>query len=230
MGHLKIRYTLKLAVKDVSVMELMNSEQRKQNIKSLLRRGDLKAIAEKLEMSYSYLSQAFSSASTFNFTSELARKVEHAMGWHESCLDVSNMPIQKPRSGGLHMLALRGRAAKLASFFPERRVLLDQKVQVGNVEKILDIIIYNPDNSTFLVAEQSDDYVNPNNIEQLILMMAISGAQYGVIFSADSGVGEAIDGTAFNYGDCRSRWFQAKDGKVVEIARGPKGIFEELGI
>ena len=129
-------------------------------------------IAEKLEMSYSYLSQAFSPASTFNFTSELARKVEHAMGWHNNCLDVSNMPAQKPRTGGLHMLALRGRAAKLASYFPKQQVLLDQKVQLGNVEKTSDIIIFNPDNSVLLVAEQSDDYENPNNIEQLILMMA----------------------------------------------------------
>ena len=51
-----------------------------------------------------------------------------------------------------------------------------------------------------------------------------------MIFSADSGVGEAPDNTAFNYGDRRSRWFQAKDDKVVEVASGPEGIFEEVGI
>lgn len=208
----------------------MSSKQRKRNIKSLLKRGDLKMIAERLEMSYSYLSQAFSPSSSFNFTSELARKVENVMGWQDNCLDISNMPAKKPRIQGVNMMALSGRAAKLANFFPEKKVLLHQVVKLASMEKKLNIVVYDPDSSIFMIADQSDDYENPDNVERLILKMAITGAHYGVIFSADSGVNEAQEDTAFHYADCRSRWFHTLEGKVVEAAYGPEGIFEEVGI
>lgn len=208
----------------------MNSEQRKRNIKLLLKRGDLKVIAEKLKMSYSYLSQAFSPSSSFNFTSELARKVENAMGWQVNCLESKSISAEQESTIGLHMLVLMGRATKLANCFPEKRVLLHQKVEIANLEKHIDIVIFNVDGSVFMVAEQSNDYKNPYDIEQLIVSMAISGAQYGVIFNLNSGVGNEGSEARFNQNDCRSRWFEAKGGKVVETASGPEGVFEEVGI
>lgn len=214
---------------DVSVSEKMSSDQRKQNIKSLLNRGDLKLIARKLEMSYSYLSQAFSPTSSFNFTSELARKVENAMGWQENCLDSKNISAEQGSTIGLHMLVLMGRATKLASCFPEKRLLLHQKIEIANLQKHLDILIFNTDGSVFMVAEQSLDYKNPYDIEQLIVSMAISGAQYGVIFNLNSGVGKEGE-TSFTYKNCQSRWFEYKDGKVIEANSGPAGVFEEVGI
>lgn len=181
-------------------------------------------------MSYSYLSQAFSPASTFNFTSELARKVENAMGWQANCLDSSNISAQQESTTGLHMLVLRGRAAKLAGCFPEKRLLLHQKVEFANLEKNLDIVIYNTDDSVFLVAEQSLDYENPYDIEQLIITMAISGAQYGVIFNLNSGVGKKDFDSGFDSKNRRSRWFESKGGKIIEATSGPEGVFEEVGI
>lgn len=208
----------------------MNSKQRKRNIKLLLKRGDLKTIAEKLEMSYSYLSQAFSPSSSFNFTSELARKVENVMGWQNNCIDFSSiLPMEEENPAVVQMLTLKGRAAWLARCFPEKRLLLYQKVKIANLEINLDILIYNTDDSVFLVAEQSLDYENSYGIEQIIMSMAISGAQYGVIFNMNSGVGGKDDG-GFDHENCRSRWFEYKNGKVIEAASGPERVFEEVGI
>ncbi|WP_339778020.1 hypothetical protein [uncultured Methylophaga sp.] len=208
----------------------MNSEHRKHKIKSMLKRGDLKLLADKLDMSYSYLSQAFSPASKFNFTEELARKVEQSMGWQVGILDALGTSTLKPKAGGLHLLALRGRAAKLSSFFPKLRVELNQSVKLAGIEKNIDIVVYNHDSSILLVAEQSQDYENSQNLEQLILIMAISGAQYGVVFSADSGFGEMADDNVFDVEEKRSKWFQFKNGKVTETAYGPKRIFEGVGV
>ena len=208
----------------------MNSEQRKYNIKSMLKRGDLKLLAKKLDMSYSYLSQAFSPSSKFNFTRELAQKVEQAMGWQKGILDSSRTSLVKPNPGGLQLLALRGRAAKLASFLPNLRVELNQPIRLATIEKMIDIVVYNPDGSIFIIADQSQDYQNPHNVEQLILSIVMTGAAYGVIFNTVSGYGEMPNEHEFDAAEKRSQWFQVLNGKVVESSYGPEGIFDAVGI
>lgn len=196
----------------------------------MLKRGDLKLLAKKLDMSYSYLSQAFSPSSKFNFTRELAQKVEQAMGWQSGILESSRTSLVKPNPGGLHLLALRGRAAKLASFLPKLRVELHQPIRLATIEKMIDIVVYNPDGSIFIIADQSQDYQNPQNVEQLILSLVMTGATYGVIFNAVSGYGEMPNDHVFDVTEKRSQWFQVMDGKVIETTYGPNGLFEAVGL
>lgn len=208
----------------------MSSEQRKKAIQSLLRRGQLKQLSVDLNMSYSYLSQAFSTSTSTPFSAVLARKVEKSLGLNEGQLDDSEqLVVQRSNSRGLLALALRGRVADLSKAYPNKRITLNEVLTVGGIAKRVDLLVFNEDDSIFLIAEQSKEY-DKGPAEQLIMLMAISGAEYGVIFAPDSGVNNNENEFGFSKDQKRSRWYQSQKGKIVEITEGPGDIFNSVGI
>lgn len=224
----------------------MSSMQRKQAIQSIIRRGQLKQLAIDLNMSYSYLSQAFSPSTTINFTDELARKVEKTLGLEQGRLEqgdqfiaqISNPQVLRSQvvrtqglvSRGLLAQALRGRAADFITHFPKKRVETNVIMELGKVENHADLIVYNNDGSVFMIAEQSNQY-NANNIAtKLIMLMAISGSEYGVVFEPDSGINVNNNEPGFSRDHKRSEWYQYKQGRIIPIENGPGNIFEAAGI
>ena len=209
----------------------MNSEQRKYAIQGLLKRGQLKQLATDLNMSYSYLSQAFSTTTAINFTAELARKVEQALGLYEGQLDQSEcVGVRKINPLGLFVVALIGREAQLSSFFPEKRVVKNDTITFDGEDKDIDLVVYNEDDSIYLLAEQSQHYDAFGAADQLIMLMAVSGAEYGVVFAPDSGVNLDSGDNSFSRDQTKSRWYKSVEGKVIRIAEGPNSIFYKIGI
>jgi len=209
----------------------MNSEQRKRTIQAILKRGQLKQLSSDLKMSYSYLSQAFSPATAINFTSELARKVEKSLGIAEGQLDQGEqLRVQKRNPIGLLAVALIGREAQLSNLYPDKRVEKNATVAFDDEIKRVDLIVYNKDGSVFLIAEQSSQFDAHGGADQLIMLMAISGAEYGVVFAPDSGANSEDNEYGFSLDYKKSRWYQAKNGKIIPINEGPDGIFDKIGI
>jgi len=209
----------------------MSSEQRKEAIQGILRRGQLKQLATDLNMSYSYLSQAFSPATAINFTAELARKVEQSLGLSKGQLDHGEpVSVRKTNPIGLLAIALIGREAQLSSLFSNKRVEKNATVAFDGEIKRVDLIVYNKDESVFLIAEQSNHFDAFGAADQLIMLMAISGSEYGVIFAPDSGAGNDDNDYAFSLDHKKSRWYQAENGKIISIDSGPEDIFNQIGI
>jgi AraC-like DNA-binding protein len=209
----------------------MSSQQRKISIQAILRHGQLKQLSKDLDMSYSYLSQAFSPGTAINFTPELALKVEKALGLTEGQLDqgestgvVQNIPR------GLLALALEGRAAQLQKHFEDKRVESNVELVIGDIKKYANLIIYNHDDSVYMIAEQNKDYMAVHMREHLIMLMAISGAEYGVAFTPSSGVNEDENEYGYSRAYQRSIWYQHQDGKIINVESGPEGLFEKTGI
>lgn len=209
----------------------MGSQQRKQAIQALLKRGQLKKLATELGMSYSYLSQVFSPETSIRFTNELARKVEKELGLITGHLDnttESTSSLKNPQ--GLAALALRGRAASIQAHYQEQRIKTHVAIKVGELSNHADLVIYNKDDSLFLIAEQSNDYTFPHKAEQLIMLMAITGAQYGAVFAPDSGLDPYTDKVDYVTEQKRSVWYQSKDGKIINTDTGPEGFYACAGI
>ena len=203
----------------------MSSQQRKQAIQTLLKRGQLKKLAVELNMSYSYLSQVFSPATAITFTSKLARRVEKALGLIDGQLDKDQQTVSFQKSpNGLLALVLRGRAATIQEQLIEQRVETSVAIKIGEICNHADLVIYNKDNSIFLVAEQSKDYDSTHKSEQLIMLMAITGARYGVAFAPDSGLSTDDDDLKYLTEHKRSVWYESKDGKIISTAVGPEGF------
>jgi len=212
----------------------MDSAIRKQAIQSLIRRGQLKQLSEKLDMSYSYLSQAFSPGSAIRFTSELARKVEHELGLEPQFLDQGEQPlVQKQSSIALQALVLRSRAIDLKNYLTGKRVELGVTVNMAGVSKQADLAVYNPDDSIYIIAEQCDNFDTKPAADKIILLMALSGAEYGVLFAPESGVNSnSLKMVDFDFSDEHrlSRWYQLKGGQINEITMGPNGLYQKVGI
>lgn len=212
----------------------MSSQQRKLAIQALLRRGQLKQLSEKLNMSYSYLSQAFSPGTAISFTADLARKVEHALALEEGQLDQgNNAVIQKHPPTALQALVLRTRAIDLKNYLNDKRVELEVQVEMAGVTKSADLGVYNQNNSVYIIAEQCDNYDSKSAADKIILLMALSGAEYGVLFAPESGVDQdslkMVDFT-FPPEHRLSKWYQSENGKISEVATGPRGLYEHVGI
>lgn len=208
----------------------MSSQHRKQAIHSILKHGQLKQLASDLKMSYSYLSQAFSLTTSISFNADLARKVEQALGLPSGELDLGEQQLgQKSGSPGLLALALRGRAAELAHHYPDKRIELNATITVADRVKQVDLILYNTDGRVFLIAEQSTQFEDDNKAEQVIMLMAIAGAQFGVVFAPDSGIDDSEEHYAFAREHKRSRWYQSQHGKIVPIEEGPDKVFNAVG-
>jgi len=221
-------YDTFIRVKEITTM---SSLHRKQVIQTLLKRGQLKQLSSELSMSYSYLSQVFSPAIDISFTAGLARKVEQALGLVEGQLDqgeIAVTPQKNPK--GLLALVLRGRAVELKSYFTDKRVEIHELIEIGNTSKHADLVVYNQDDSIFMIAEQSKDYNSDNKMDQLIMLMAISGAEYGVVFAPDSGVNDDSSDYNFSIQHQRSSWYQSKNGKIVKSDSGPNGLYNHVGI
>jgi AraC-like DNA-binding protein len=209
----------------------MSSQQRKQAVHSILKHGQLKQLASDLKMSYSYLSQAFSLTTSISFNADLARKVEQALGLTSGQLDLGEHSVgQNLASSGLFALALRGRAAELVHHYPDKRIELNATITVACRVKHADLIIYNNDGTAFLIAEQTNEFEDDDKTEQLIMLMAIAGAQFGVVFAADSGIDANERQYVFTREAKRSRWYQSQHGKIASIEEGPDKIFSVAGI
>jgi len=211
----------------------MDSQTRKKNIRAHLQRGDLKRLSEELEMSYSYLSQAFSPGSKFTFTDELARKVEQCMGWTSGELDKSAEVEINTSRGVLFEMAIKYRASLFEKVYPDKTIKNPYLINSGGIEKRIDIAIKNNDGSFFAVGQQcrDQDYLSDKEAENLMLVMAMSGAEYGFLFSPSSGVDSTWQGENRYFEEKReSRWFKNTTGKIVEIGSGPDNVFEHLGI
>tara|TARA_R110001606_G_scaffold264825_5_gene413795 strand:- start:183787 stop:184005 length:219 start_codon:yes stop_codon:yes gene_type:complete len=65
----------------------MRYPQRKQAIQSIIRREQLKQLTIDVNLSYSYLSRAFSPTTSMSFTEKLAPIVEKALGIEEGRLE-----------------------------------------------------------------------------------------------------------------------------------------------
>lgn len=209
----------------------MSSMQRKHAIQSIIRRGQLKQLALDLNMSYSYLSQAFSPATSMNFTNALARKVENALGLAEGRLEQGDLvTVQKDRPRGLLDIALKYRATQFTAFFPDKRVQTNVMLKLGNTEHRAHLVVYNEDGSVFMIAMQSQQYSEAHVNTQLIMLMAISGAHYGVVFSAGSGTDQDENIPGYSPDHKRSQWYQYVQGKITPITYGPDNIFEYMGI
>lgn len=211
----------------------MDSQTRKNNIRARLQRGDLKRLSEELEMSYSYLSQAFSPGSKFNFTDELARKVEQCMGWTSGALDTSEKTEIDSSRGILFEMAIKYRASLFEKAYPGKIIKTPYLINSGGIEKRVDIAIVNNDESVFAVGQQCRDkgYLSDKEAENLMLVMAMSGAKYGFLFAPSSGVDSTWQGDNRYFEEKRqSRWFKNTAGKIVEIDSGPDNVFEHVGI
>ena len=212
----------------------MNSTIRKQAIQSILKRGQLKMIAKELKMSYSYLSQAFSPSTSISFTSDLARKVEALLGIEKNILDSGEQklaPKPTPHSRGFLHLALQGRASLLRSAYPDKCVEVSKDIEVSGMKMIADLIICNEDGSIFMLGKQSesDPFNKQDAVENIIMFMALLGAQHGAIFAPDSGLGDQIS-PLFSASQKRSQWYASDNGKIIEHPEGLDPFFRVAGL
>ena len=209
----------------------MDSQTRKKNIRTRLKRGDLKKLSEDLNMSYSYLSQAFSPGSNFTFTEELARKVEVEMGWEPGYLDHGMDKEPKDKHDSLFQLAIKYRAGEFAKLYPKKKVDVAQRVEALSIKRKADIVIKNANDSVYAVGLQSDQTDNEELTAQIIMLMAMTGAEYGFIYGPSSGVDPYNQNDNGYFREKRdSRWFAFQSNKVIEIESGPDDVFTAVGI
>lgn len=209
----------------------MDSQTRKKNIRARLQRGDLKRLSEELDMSYSYLSQAFSPGSKFNFTDELARKVEENMGWSAGSLDEGPEVHPSEAINPMLIAANQLRAREFALFYGLYTVRAPYKVKTEYLTKTADIAIHDDDLVAFAIGKQSEDITDEASVADLVLMMAMSGAQYGFLYAPSSGIDPAWQDAHRYFDEKReSRWFKNSAGKIIEIESGPDDVFEHVGI
>lgn len=213
----------------------MSSQQRKVAIQALLRRGQLKQLSIDLDMSYSYLSQAFSPATAINFTDELARRVEHALGLAQGQLDQGESAAvvkpQLPRE--ISALLLDGSAARFQKHLADKRVETRVELGIDGIKKSANLVIYNHDDSIYMIAmihELNKNDTSLEMIEQLIMLMAITGAEYGVKYDIGSGVNQHENEYGYSRDHQRSNWYQSLNGKIIRVKDGPDGFFENTGI
>lgn len=213
----------------------MSSQKRKVAIQALLRRGQLKQLSIDLDMSYSYLSQAFSPSTAINFTDELARKVEKALGLEQGQLDqgVSIAVVKSPLPREISALLLDGSAARFQKHLADKRVETSVDLEIDGIKKAANLVIYNHDDSIYMIAmidELSKKDSSLELIEYLILLMAISGAEYGVKYGIGSGVNQHENEYGYSRDHQSSYWYRALNGKIIRVKDGPDGFFENTGI
>jgi len=209
----------------------MESQRRKENIRARLKRGDLKKLSEELDMSYSYLSQAFSPGSKFTFTDELARKVEEKMGWPDGALDEGQESHPSESINPMLIMANKFRAKELALFYGSKIIRAPYTVTTGYLTKTADIAIHNDEMTAYAIGKQCQQINNEESVEELVVLMAMTGALYGFLYSPSSGIDPAKQDTNRYFDEKReSRWFKYSAGKVVEIKKGPDNVFEHVGI
>ncbi len=104
---------------------------------------------------------------------------------------------------------------------------------MAGVRKQADLGVYNQDGSVYIIAEQCDNYDGRLAADKIILLMALSGARYGVLFAPESGVAQrSLKMVDFEFSpDNRlSKWYQSQNGKISEVTTGPDGLYEHVGI
>lgn len=102
------------------------------------------------------------------------------------------------------------------------------QLEMAGVMKSAVLDVYNQDNSIYIIAEQGDNYDSKSAIDKIILLMVLSGAEYGVLFSPESGAkpnGFKIDDFEFLLEHRLSKWYQLKDGIISDVATGPEGLY-----
>jgi len=209
----------------------MDSKKRKENIRARLKRGDLIKLSEKLDMSYSYLSQVFSPGGKFTFTDQLARKVEKKMGWSEGTLDEGLEKHPSESINPMLIIANKLRAREFALFFGSKTIRAPYKIKTEYLSKTADIAIHDDDLTVYAIGKQCEEISNQDCLTDLVVMMAMTGATYGFIYSPSSGIDPAWEDSHRYFDEKReSRWFENSSGQVVEIESGPDDVFENVGI
>lgn len=105
--------------------------------------------------------------------------------------------------------------------------------EMAGVRKQADLGVYNQDGSVYIIAEQCDNYDTKPAADKIILLMALSGAKYEVLFAPESGVAQRslkmVD-FVFSHENRLSKWYHSQNGKIIEVATEPQGLYEHVGI
>ena len=129
------------------------------------------------------------------------------------------------------IVANKLRSREFALFYRMKTIRAPYRVNTGYLAKTADIAILEDDFTTYALGKQSEDITNEQCVADLVLMMAMSGAKYGFLYSPSSGIDPAWQNAHRYFDEKReSRWFKNSSGKVVEIEESPDNVFEHVGI
>jgi transcriptional regulator with XRE-family HTH domain len=206
------------------------SEIRRQNLKTHLKRGDLKLLAEKLGKNANYLSQLFSFKSKRSISNKLARTIEKTLNMKDGLLDCNpevvsfeaelkaeefrvEQELHKVRkSNELSEMALELLQVRLKKILPDAILTMDAHVVFNKHTYTIKILLKNTAGKALLCVETSRSQGGLSKLlseQSLVMNMSITGAEYGLL---------AIE----TNGQLIEKWYQSIAGKVSLINEKPE--------
>lgn len=198
------------------------SDIRRQNLKTHLKRGDLKLLAEKLGKNANYLSQLFSYKSKRSISNNLARTIEETLDMKPGLLDsnpefvsfeielkteefrVEQEFLKVRKLNELSDMALELLLVRLRKILPTATLTIDAHVVFNEHTHIIRMLLKDPSDKALLCVETSRSHRGLSKLlseNSLVMNMSITGAQHGLI---------AIE----TDGQLIEKWYQSKDGKI----------------
>ena len=202
---------------------------RRENIKTHLKRGDLKVLAEKLGKKPNYLSQLFSFNSKRALSKKLARAIEEALNLEPGTLDrepsrvsfeeqmrdeeesARKELLHAKKSNTVSELAFELLQLKLKNMLSDAIFTIDAQVEFNDQTYVVRLLIQDVDMKARVCVETTRSMGGLNFMAaetSLLRNIAITGAEYGLL--ATETEGQLVE-----------RWYQSSDGKVTLIQDKP---------